>query len=203
MGDTRYRVLQDVRFDLYIPFAQWPTGFINHFAVRTTRDVNAILLTIRNEVAALDSTQAITGVATMDELVATHLAQPRFSAVLLNWLSGLALLLTGVGIYGVLAYSVAQRTGEFVIRLALGWGGHSAFGARARHALVGIGLLVGLALSFAVTRLLSRQLFGVSATDPLTFLAIALLLFAVALLACWIPMRRAAKVDPLIALRRE
>jgi putative ABC transport system permease protein len=205
VGDTRYRALQDVRFDLYIPFAQWPMAFVNHFAVRTTIDPKAVLPTVRHEVAALDPAQAVSRVATMDELVATHLAQPRFSAVLLNWLSGLALLLAGVGIYGLLAYSVAQRRGEFGIRLALG--------AQARDILqlvlgqglrlVLIGLLVGLSLSLALSQLLRQLLFGVSTTDPLTFGVAALLLTGIALLACWIPARRATKVDPMIALRHE
>ena len=205
VGDTRYRALQDTRFDLYIPFTQWPMAFVNHFAVRTTLDPKAILATVRNEVAALDPTQAITRIATMDELVATHLAQPRFSAVLLNWLSGLALLLAAVGIYGVLAYSVAQRTGEFGIRLALGARGADilklVIGQGMR--LVVSGLLVGLIASFGVTRLLGKLLFGVSTNDPRTFSVVALLLTAVALLACWLPARRATKVDPLVALRHE
>ncbi len=205
VGDTRYRALQDVRFDLYIPFAQWGPGFVNHFAVRTTRDANAMLPTVRNEVAALDSAQAITGVATMDELVATHLAQPRFSAVLLNWLSGLALLLAVIGIYGVLAYSVAERTGEFGIRLALGAQARDilqlVIGQGMRLVMLGVGL--GLVASLGLTRWLQTLLFGVSATDPVTFAGIAFLLLAVALLACWIPARRATKVDPLVALRHE
>ncbi|MBS1812750.1 MAG: ABC transporter permease [Acidobacteria bacterium] len=205
VGDTRYRALQDSRFDLYIPFAQWPMAFVNHFAVRTTIDPQAMLPAIRSEVVALDPTQAITRVATMDELVATHLAQPRFSAVLLNWLSGLAMLLAGVGIYGVLAYSVAQRTGEFGIRLALGARGADilklVIGQGLR--LVAIGLVAGLVAAFALTRLLSKLLFGVSATDPLTFVVVALILTAIALLACWLPARRATQVDPLVALRHD
>lgn len=205
VGDTRYRALQDVRFDLYIPFEQWPRAFVNHFAVRTKVDPKAILPVVRSEVAALDPNQAITRVATMDELVATHLAQPRFSTVLLNWLSGLALLLAAVGIYGLLAYSVAQRTGEFGIRLALGASGADilklVIGQGMR--LVVIGLLAGLIASLALTRLLEKLLFGVSTTDPLTFGLVALLLTAVALLACYVPARRATKVDPLIVLRAE
>jgi ABC-type antimicrobial peptide transport system permease subunit len=141
----------------------------------------------------------------MDELVAANLAQSRFSAVLLNWLSGLALLLAAIGIYGVLAYSVARRTGEFGIRLALG--------AQARDILtlvigqglrlVVVGLVLGLTASFALTRLIAGLLFEVSPTDPLSFAGIVLLLMAIALFACWLPARRATKVDPMVALRHE
>jgi len=204
-GDARYRELQNARFDLYIPFAQWQNAFVNHFAVRTTTEPAAMLSTVRREVAALDPTQAVTRVATMDQLVAANLAQSRFSAVLLNWLSGLALLLAGVGIYGVLAYSVAQRTGEFGVRLALGAQAGDILklilsqGMR----LVVCGLGLGLAASLILTRLIARLLFGISPTDPMTFAGIALLLTAIALLACWLPARRATRVDPLEALRHE
>jgi predicted permease len=202
-GDVRYRELQDIRFDLYLPFAQWPNAFVNHFAVRTTADPSAMLATVRREVAALDSTQAVTRVVTMDQLVAANLARPRFSAVLLNWLSGLALLLAAVGIYGVLAVSVAQRTGEFGIRLSLGAQRADilklVIGQGMR--LVAVGLALGLMASFTLTRLMKRLLFGVTASDPSTFVMIAVLLLAVALLACWIPAQRAMKVDPLVALR--
>ncbi|HEV2884929.1 MAG TPA: FtsX-like permease family protein, partial [Pyrinomonadaceae bacterium] len=139
------------------------------------------------------------------DLVAANLAQPRFSAVLLNWLSGLALLLAAIGIYGVLAYSVARRIGEFGIRLALGAQGSDilklviAQGMR----LVAVGLALGLAASFALTRLIAKLLFGVSATDPLTFAGIALFLTAIALFACSLPALRAMKVDPVVALRSE
>lgn len=204
-GDARYRELQDIRFDLYIPFDQWPRAFVNHLAVRTTTEPTALLATVRREVAALDSTQAVTRVATMDQLVAASLARSRFSAVLLNWLSGLALLLATIGIYGVLAYSVARRTGEFGIRLALGAQAGDilklVIGQGMR--LVTAGLVLGLAASFALTRLIAKLLFGVSATDPLTFAGIALLLTAIALFACWLPARRATRVDPITALRCE
>ncbi len=205
VGDTRYRALQDTRFDLYIPFTQWGPGFVNHFTVRTTVDPKTILPAVYNEVAALDPTQAISRVATMDDLVAAHLAQPRFSAALLNWLSGLALLLAAVGIYGVLAYSVAQRTGEIGVRLALGAQRFDILklivvqGMR----LVLIGLVAGLAASVALTRLISKLLFGVTATDLPTLAGISLLLSAIAIIACSLPARRATKIDPLQALRHE
>jgi putative ABC transport system permease protein len=204
-GDVRYRELEDIRFDLYIPFTQWPMAFVNHFAVRTTAEPSAMLATVRREVAALDPTLAVSRVATMDELVAAILAQPRFSAVLLNWLSALALLMAAVGIYGVLAYSVACRTGEFGVRIALGAQAGDilklVIGQGMR--LVAIGVGIGLAAAFALTRLIAKLLFGVAATDPLTFIVIAALLTFVALLACYVPARRATKVDPIISLRTE
>jgi putative ABC transport system permease protein len=204
-GDVRYRELQDIRFDMYIPFAQWPMGFVNHFAVRTDAEPYAMLATVRREVAALDPQLAVSRVATMDDLVAANLAQPRFSAVLLNWLSALALLMAAVGIYGVLAYSVTRRTGEIGVRLALGAQAGDilklVIGQGMR--LVAIGVVIGLTTSFALTRLVSKLLFGVTATDPLTFIVIAVLLMLVALLACYIPARRATRVDPMIALRVE
>jgi putative ABC transport system permease protein len=205
VGDTRYRELRDVRFDLYIPFEQWGTAFVNHFAVRTGAEPAAMTSVVRGEVAALDPALAVTGVATMDQLVTAHLARPRFSAVLLNWLSGLALALAGVGIYGVLAYSVARRIGEFGVRIALGARGVDilklVIGQGMR--LVAIGLFAGLAASFVLTRMLSKLLFGVSATDPLIFGVVALILSAIALFACWLPARRATRVDPQVALRSE
>jgi putative ABC transport system permease protein len=203
-GDTRYRELQNTRVDLYAPYEQ-SMPVLNHFAVRTTLDEANALAIVRREVASIDPQQAVSRVATMDDLVATHLARPRFSAVLLNWLSGLAALLAAVGIFGVMAYSVAQRSGEFGVRIALGAQSSDilrlVIGQGLR--LVAIGVAIGLAGSFALTRLISKLLFGVSATDPLTFIAIAALMTFVALLACYIPARRATKVDPMIALRTE
>ena len=201
-GDARYREMQNTRVDIYVPHAQ-SLPHLNHFAVRTTLGKEASLALVRREVAALDPQQAVSRVATMDDLVAGHLARPLFSAVLLNWLGGLALLLAAVGIFGVMTYAVAQRTGEFGLRMALG--------AQARDILAlvlgqgvklaALGVLLGLIGAVCLTRWLASLLFGLNATDPLTFAAMTLLLIIVALMACWIPARRATRVDPMEVLR--
>ncbi|MEK6406540.1 MAG: ABC transporter permease [Acidobacteriota bacterium] len=204
VGDVRHREFEDERYAIYRPNTQTRHG-LNHFAVRTTSDAAAFMATVRREIAAIDPTQVATSVATTEQQVATHLARPRFNALLLNWLSGLAVLLAAVGIYGVVAYSVAQRTGELGIRLALGAQTKDILqliiGENVK--LVAAGVVGGLVCAAALTRLLERLLFDVSATDPLTFAVIPLLLSSVALLACWIPARRATKVDPMVALRCE
>jgi putative ABC transport system permease protein len=133
------------------------------------------------------------------------LARPRFNAVLLSIFGGTALLLTGIGIYGVMAYSVAQRTNEIGIRIALGAGRSSIFRLIVGQAmtLVGISLVAGLVGALASTRLLNSLLYGVGAADPVTFVIIGLIVTMVAFLAAWLPARRAAGVDPLVALRAE
>jgi putative ABC transport system permease protein len=141
----------------------------------------------------------------MEEVVSKSVVQPRFLALLLATFSGIALFLAAIGIYGVMAYSVTQRTQEIGVRMALG--------ARPLHVLrlvfkqglgmLVIGTLIGLAGAFALTRLMRTLLFEVTATDPLTYVSVIGLLILVALLACYIPARRAAKVDPLVALRYE
>jgi len=137
----------------------------------------------------------------MDESVATR----RFTLLLLGLFALLALLLGAVGIYGVMAYTVTQRTQEIGIRLALGVQTGDVFKLVVRQGLdlVLVGIAIGLAGAFALTRLIASLLFMVSVTDPVTFISLPLLLAAVALLACWLPARRATKVDPLAAIRRE
>ncbi len=203
-GDVRYRELQSTRLDLYVPHAQ-SVPSLNHFAVRTTMDPAQALALVRREVAALDPHQAVSRVASMDELAAAQLARPRFNAVLLNWLAGLAMLLAALGVFGVMTYAVAQRTSELGLRIALGAPPGNIMGLVLKQGmkLAVLGVLLGLIGAVSMTRWLASLLYGVSATDPLTFGVIALLPLIVATLACWIPARRATKVDPLVALRYE
>jgi putative ABC transport system permease protein len=176
-----------------------------NFVVRGANDSAALESSIRNVVRELDPTLPVYNLWSMNEVVSKSMVQPRFLALLLATFSGIALFLAAIGIYGVMAYSVAQRTQEIGVRMALG--------ARPLHVLrlvfgqsmgmLLIGIVIGLAGAFALTRLMRTLLFEITATDPLTYVSVIGLLTLVALLACYIPARRAAKVDPLIALRYE
>jgi putative ABC transport system permease protein len=153
----------------------------------------------------LDKDQPIYNVRTLEGLIAKSVARPQFYLLLLGAFAGLALLMASLGLYGVMSYAVSQRAHEIGIRMA--------FGAQPRDALrlvIGagvtltlIGIAIGLLAAFALTRVMESLLFGVNATDPLTFAAVAFLLIAVAVLACYLPARRATKVDPIVALRHE
>jgi putative ABC transport system permease protein len=203
-GDVRYRELQTSRLELYVPHAQ-STPSLNHFAVRSTLDPAQALALVRREVAALDPQQAVSRVASMDELAAAQLARPRFNAVLLNWLAALAMLLAALGIFGVMAYAVAQRTNELGLRIALGAQPGNIMGLVLKQGmkLAALGVLLGLIGAISLTRWLASLLYGVSVTDPLTFVVIVFLPTVVAALACWIPARRATRVDPMVALKYE
>jgi ABC-type antimicrobial peptide transport system permease subunit len=171
--------------------------------VRTETDPLKLAAAVRSEVWALDKNVPVYNVSAMSELLAGATAQPRFSLVLLGLFATVALILAISGLYAVMAYSVSQRTREIGIRLALGAQAGDVLKLITQQGLVLLlaGILIGLAGAFALTRVLSTLLFEVSVTDPLTFIAIPLLLMVVALLACWVPARRATKVDPLVALR--
>jgi putative ABC transport system permease protein len=173
--------------------------------VRTTNDPLSLLSAARNELQQLDPEQPMAGVATMDELLSGSLSRSRFTMLVLAVFAALALILASVGIYGVIAYSVTQRTQEFGIRMALGANRRDVLrlvlGQGTRLTLLGIGL--GVVAALIVTRLMATLLYGISASDPLTFTAVALLLAAIALAACYIPARRATRVDPIVALRYE
>ncbi len=188
----------------YIAHAQLPQPGMAVVA-RTSGDPHNLISAVRNEVRALDAELPLFEVKTAEEHLANSIAQPRFTALLLALFASVALLLVAVGLYGVLAYHVAQRTREIGIRMALGAQPVEVVRLVLKRglglALAGVGL--GVITSLALTRVLTKFLFEVSATDPLTFGLIAILLLGVALLACWIPARRATKVDPLVALRYE
>ena len=166
---------------------------------------SSLTASIRAAVATIDKDQPIFAVHTMQELVDDSISTRRLTLVLLGIFSVLALVLAAIGIYGVMAYSVALRTQEIGIRMALGAQRQDVLrlvlGQGARIAFFGVA--IGLAAAAALARLLSSLLFAVGASDPLTFAAVAVVLIAVALLACYIPARRALRVDPIIALRYE
>jgi putative ABC transport system permease protein len=181
-------------------------SFSNMFVVvRTSVEPTSVAAAVRRAPAEVDKSASVSDVKTMEHIVNDAVTQPRFNLFLLGLFSGIALLLSAAGIYGVTAYSVTQRTHEFGIRMALGAqvGDVLRMIIRQGMLLISAGIAIGLIASFALTRLLRTLLFGVSVTDPLTFVAITLLLALVALLACYIPARRATKVDPLVALRYE
>ncbi|HEU0173826.1 MAG TPA: ABC transporter permease [Blastocatellia bacterium] len=198
---------------MFIPLAQRSdrlTLLTNKLApaslvVKTRQDLSSKEPAVRAAVRAADPTQAVSNLRTMEDVLSQSLAQQQFDMLLLAVFAGLALLLSAIGIYGVMSYSVSQRTHEIGIRLALGAQTADVLGMIIRQGmgLVLAGVGIGVAGALALTRLMKTLLFGVSATDPLTFTVIALLLAFVALLACWIPARRATKVDPITALRFE
>jgi putative ABC transport system permease protein len=173
--------------------------------VRTDGDPAAIMDSVRRTVASVDSREVIYNVRTLDEVVASSFAARRLCMVLLSVFAALALILACVGIYGVGSYLVTQRTHEIGVRMALGAERRDVLrlvlGHGARMALFGV--IIGVFAALGLTRLMANQLFGVSAHDPATFAAVSALLIVVAVLACYIPARRATRVDPLIALRYE
>ncbi len=202
--DVRTRIAADLDPTIYFPYTQMPFRYMV-LAVRTHGDPKAMIETIRDTVRLLDPDQPIHQVQTLTELIDQTLLPWRFSMTLLGVFAAMALLLASAGIYGVMAYLVGQRTHEVGVRMALG--------ARPRDVLwlvvsqgaklAFLGVLVGLLASLALTRLMSTLLFSVSATDPLTFAAMTFLLSFVTLAASYIPARRAANVDPTMALRYE
>ena len=203
VGDTKTGALDaENAAQLYVPHAQDPQWNFMGLVIRTAGDPATFATTLRREVQAIDKDQPIYAVRTMDDVVMNSLGTRRVSMQLFAVFAGAALLLAAIGIYGVMAYSVTQRTQEIGIRMAIGAGKSDVLGLVIRQgmALTTIGVAVGLAGAFALTRLIANLLFGVAATDPFTFCAIPLLLLFVALAACYLPARRAARLNPVKAL---
>jgi putative ABC transport system permease protein len=201
---SQYSLDQKPPMQIYLPHSQFPTSF-NNIVVKTENDPNSVFAAVRREIQAVDKDQAVYNVVTLEQLHSDSVSLRRFFMLLLVVFAILTLTLAAVGIYGVMSYAVTQRTHEIGIRMALGARGVDVLklvvksGIALALAGVGIGLLTALAL----TRLMESVLFGVTPTDALTFAIGSLGLVAVAAIACYIPARRATKVDPLVALRYE
>jgi putative ABC transport system permease protein len=193
---------------MYLPYRQ-ADGLLPVFqlsmVMRTAGDPLLQTSALRSALSQIDPNQPLVKVRTMEENMATTVAQPRFRAWLIGIFAMLALVLSAVGVYGVMSYTVTQRTNEIGIRVTMGAQPQDVFhiivGEAMRLAILGVG--VGLAAAFALTRLLRSFLFGISAYDPLTFIGVSVLLTAVAIAASYFPARRATLVDPLVALRYE
>ncbi len=196
----------------YMPAAQIPDPFYKSagvfnftIVVRTSSAPLSILASVKRTVHSIDPDVAVDGVQTMSDLVRTSLAAQRFTMLLMVIFAALALTLAAIGIYGVISYSVSQRTHEIGIRMALGAQQRDVlfWVVRQGMTLALYGVAAGVVAALILTRLMARLLYGVQAADPATFVIVSLALAGVALLACYIPARRAAKVDPLVALRYE
>jgi predicted permease len=211
VNETKQRNLGDASpATVFVPMAQAADGVSNtlkqsSFVVRTTGDPLLLSAAIRNEMTQVDPSLPVRNLRSMEQLVNRSIAPQRFNLSLLSLFSAIGLLLAAIGVYGVIAYGVSQRTHEIGLRMALGAQATDVFRLVVKKgmALVVIGVAIGLVASLALTRLMKNLLFGVSATDPITLAVVALLLICVAFLACYIPARRATKVDPLVALRYE
>jgi putative ABC transport system permease protein len=215
VGDTRTNRLQQApEPTMYVPHGQqtprwmgpqWNDRAGMYFVLRTAEDPLKLVETVKRGVAEIDLVRPATNFRTVEQYLSQQTQYLRLYILLLGIFGGIAAVLAAIGIYGIMAYSVAERTREIGIRMALGAARGDVLKMVMRHALilVGIGWAVGLAGAFALTRLISSGLYGVTATDPATYAGISLLLIAVAVIACLIPTMRALQVDPTIALRHE
>jgi len=205
VSDFKHRGLaRDAAPEIYVPYTQ-QTWSSMALVVRTNAEPEKIQVAVQNAIWEVAQNAPISRINTMKEILGDQVSHSRFNTLLLGIFSALALILAIIGIYGVMAYAVRQRTHEVGVRLALGAQNIDVVWLVVRQGLklTVLGSAIGLASAYGLTRLLTKLLFNVSATDPLTFAGVALLLMTVALLACWIPALRATKVAPLVALRHE
>lgn len=205
VGNVKHwRLDTDPKPELYFPYLQEPRNFMS-LVMRTSSDPTKMISAIRNQVLGIDPDQPVFDIKTMDERLSKAVAPTRFIMLLLGAFAGLAMLLAAVGIYGVMAYTVSQRTREIGVRMALGAAAPDVLKLVVGHGLklVLSGVGIGLVGAFVLTRLMKTLLFEVSATDPMTFAVIGAILTGVALTACFVPAHRATKVDPMVALRYE
>jgi putative ABC transport system permease protein len=205
VGDVRHEGLdQDVTPQVYVPYQQQPPGSMT-MVIRTTTDPLVLAAAVRNQVLAVDRSVPVYEVGTMEQRLARSVSPRRFNLLLLGAFAVLALALAALGVYGVISYLVTQRTHEIGIRMALGAQTSDVLRVLIAQGIasVALGVLLGLAAAWMLTRLMTSLLFGVTPTDTATFVSVSAVLIAVALLACYIPARRATKVDPLVALRYE
>jgi len=202
---------EPLRAQVYIPCMQMPDAYMAMvpsgigFVARAANTTSGLLDSIRSTSREMSSQQVVYAAQTMDQIISDSLAARRFSMILLGIFAALALLLSSVGIYGVISYLVGQRTQEIGVRVALGARRWDVLRLVLSHSvnMAALGVVIGVAASLALTRLMSKMLYGVSATDPMTFCAVAVILTLVAVAASYIPARRAMRVDPIVALRYE
>jgi putative ABC transport system permease protein len=208
IADVKQALASESSSEMYLPYRQadqvLPVTTLS-LVVRTAGDPLAQANSLRSVVHNIDANQPITAVRSMDENVAQSISQPRFRTVLLAVFAGIALVLAAVGIFGVMAYSVAQRTRELGLRIALGASRGRVLQLVLAHGvrLTLVGVAIGLAATFLLTRYVSSLLFNVPAYDPMTLVGVVAALIVISLCACYLPARRATLVDPIVALREE
>jgi putative ABC transport system permease protein len=209
VGDTRQQPDADTKSEMFVPYAQYPDAFLRRMysnvtvVARASGNPAPLAGSLREIIRQIDADQPIANVRTLDEVMATSVAQPRFRTLLLGLFAAIALALAAIGVYGLLSHGVAQRTNEFGLRIALGASPSTVLALVMRQGLTlaAAGVAIGLAAAAAAVRALSTVLFGISPWDPWSWTAAAATLLAVSLLASWVPARRALRVDPVVALR--